>query len=295
MTVDVACLGILVADVVVQPVDDLPAAGSLGLVDGVQLHGGGCALNAASTAARLGLRASVFGKVGADALGGHLIGLLDTRGVDTHHVLRDPRTTTSASIVLVGRDGERTFLHAPGANAELTEDEVDLDALYDARCLHAAGTGLLERLDGEPLARILAGARRRGLTTSLDTAWDATGRWERVVPCLPHVDVVCPSLAEARGVSGGEHDIPAVAAWFRAHGPEWVALTMGPDGCYASGPGFEGRIEAPDVAVVDTTGAGDAFAAGLIHGRLAGWGFERAVRFACETGALATTTVGASR
>lgn len=294
MTTDVACLGILVADVVVQEVDEVPRGGSLGLVGGVELHGGGCALNVASTAVRLGLRASVFGKVGADALGDHLIHLLDARDVDTRHVLRDPETTTSASVVLVDSEGERTFLHAVGANASLAVDELDLDALYGARCLHAAGTGLLERLDGEPLARILEGARARGLTTSLDTAWDASGRWDRVVPCLPHVDLACPSLAEARAVSG-EEDIPAVAAWIRAHGPDWVALTMGPDGCYASGPGFEGQVEAPHAEVVDTTGAGDAFAAGLVHARLAGWGFERAVRFACAAGALATTAVGASR
>lgn len=293
MSVDVACLGILVADVVVQRVDDVPAGGSLGLVDDVELHGGGCALNVASAAVRLGLRASVFGKVGADALGDHLIHLLDARNVDSHHVIRDRATTTSASVVLVARDGERTFLHAPGANAELSADELDLDALYDARCLHVAGSGLLERLDGEPLARILEEARGRGLTTSLDTAWDASGRWARVAPCLAHVDVACPSLAEARAVSG-ETDLAAVAAWFHGHGPEWVALTMGPDGCYASGPGFEGRVEAPDVEVVDTTGAGDAFAAGLVHARLAGWDLERAARFACAAGALATTTVGAS-
>jgi sugar/nucleoside kinase (ribokinase family) len=293
MTVDIVCVGILVADVVVQQVDEIPPGGSLGLVGGVELHGGGCALNVASAAARLGLRASVCGKVGADALGDHLIHLLDEREVDTHQVLRAADATTSASVVLVAGDGERTFLHAPGANARLGASELDLDALYDARCVHAAGTGLLEQLDGEPLARILEGARGRGLTTSLDTAWDASGRWERVVPCLEHVDIACPSLAEARAVSG-EQDIPAVAAWFRAHGPEWVALTMGPDGCYAAGPGFEGHVAAPHVEVVDSTGAGDAFAAGLVHARLAGWELDRAVRFACAAGALATTTVGAS-
>lgn len=293
MTVDIACLGILVADVVVREVDDLPAGGSLGLVGGVELHGGGCALNVASAAARLGLRASVFGKVGDDALGAHLVDLLDERGVDTHGVVRDAHVTTSASVVLVSSDGERTFLHAPGANARLAADEVDLDALYGARCLHVGGAGLLESLDGAPLARILEGARQRGLATSLDTAWDASGRWGRVVPCLAHADVACPSLAEARAISG-EHDVAAVAAWFRAHGPEWVALTMGPDGCFASGPGFEGRVDAPQVEVVDSTGAGDAFAAGLLYGRLAGRPFERAVRFASAAGALATTTLGAS-
>lgn len=294
MSVDVACLGILVADVVVHPVGELPPGGSLGLVGRIELHGGGCALNVASALARLGLRASVFGKVGADALGGHLVHLLDARGVDTRHIVRDPATPTSASVVLVDGDGERTFLHAPGANALLAEGELDLDALYDARWLHVGGAGLLERLDGEPLARILAGAQERGLTTSLDTAWDASGRWERVGPCIPHVDLACPSLAEARSVSG-EEDVAAVASWLRAKGPEWVALTMGPEGCYASGPGFDGHVAAPRAVAVDSTGAGDAFAAALIHARIAGWDFERGIHAACEAGALATTTVGASR
>ena len=106
--------------------------------------------------------------------------------------------------------------------------------------------------------------------------------------------MTCPSLAEARAVSG-EHDVGAVAAWFRVHGPEWVALTMGPDGCYASGSGFDGHVAAPPAVVVDTTGAGDAFAAALVHARLAGSDVEHAARLACAAGALATTTVGASR
>jgi sugar/nucleoside kinase (ribokinase family) len=290
---DVVCLGILVADVVAGRLEELPARGSLGLVDGIALHGGGCALNSASALSRLGLRSSVAGKVGADALGDHLLRLLDERGVDRSGVLRDELAATSASVVLVAADGERTFLHAPGANARLTLDELDLDRLYDARCLHVAGTGLLEQLDGEPLAEVLAGARRRGLTTSVDTAWDARGRLARVAACLRHADLACPSLAEARAISG-EHEAAAVAAWFRARGPEWVALTMGADGCYASGPGLDGHVPAHPVDAVDSTGAGDAFAAGLVYGRLAGWAFERAVRFASAAGALATTSAGAS-
>jgi sugar/nucleoside kinase (ribokinase family) len=72
-----------------------------------------------------------------------------------------------------------------------------------------------------------------------------------------------------------------------------VAITLGRDGCYVSGPAFEGHVPAPNVAEVDGTGSGDAFAAGLIHGTLAGWGLERSARFACAAGALATTAVGA--
>jgi len=290
---DVACLGILVADVVVRHVDSVPDEGSLAVVDAIELHGGGCALNTASALVRFGMRASVVGKVGVDAFGDELVRLLDERGIDRSGVVRDPRAATSASVVIVTHAGERTFLHAPGADARLGVHDLDLDRLCRARCLHVAGTGVLEELDGAPLAGVLGDARRRGLVTSLDTAWDPTGRWERVEACLPHVDMACPSLAEARAVSG--EDEPArVASWFRRRGPSWVALTMGEAGCYASGPGFEGQVPAPDVDVVDTTGAGDAFAAGLVVGRLSGWSFDRAVRFACAAGAEATTWVGAS-
>lgn len=290
---DVACMGILVADVVVRHVDSVPVDGSLAIVDAIELHGGGCALNTASALVRFGLRASVTGKVGPDAFGDELLRLLDARGIERSGVTRDPLAATSASVVLVRHGGERTFLHAPGADARLGADDLDFDRLYDARCLHVAGTGVLEELDGAPLAAVLEQAQRRGLVTSLDTAWDPTGRWQRVEVCLPYVDVVCPSLTEAQAISG-ELEPDRVASWFRLRGPSWVALTMGEAGCYACGPGFEGEVPAPAVDVVDTTGAGDAFAAGLLVGRLSGWPFERAVRFACAAGAEATTWVGAS-
>ena len=71
-------------------------------------------------------------------------------------------------------------------------------------------------------------------------------------------------------------------------------MTMGPAGCYAAGTDFEGKVAAHPVDAVDGTGSGDAFAAGLLYGKLAGWPFEQAVRFASAVGALATTAVGAS-
>jgi sugar/nucleoside kinase (ribokinase family) len=147
-------------------------------------------------------------------------------------------------------------------------------------------------LDGKPFAAILAEARRRGLVTGLDTVFDATGRWERVLPSLEHVDLFTPALAEARGITG-EDDPAQAAAWLRARGVGSVAITLGREGCYASGPGFEGHVTAPEVTEVDGTGSGDAFAAGLFYGRLAGWDLERSARFACAAGALATTAIGA--
>jgi sugar/nucleoside kinase (ribokinase family) len=195
--------------------------------------------------------------------------------------------------VLVRADGERAFLHSTGADGTLAAGELDEAFLYAGRALHLAGALVMDTLDGEPTAGILAEAKRRGLFTSLDPAWDPTGRWSRLEPCLPHVDLAVPSLGEAQAVSG-EQEPARVAAWWRARGVKEIALTMGPDGCYASGDGFEGHVRAPAVQAVDGTGAGDAFAAGLLYGKLAGWSFEDAVKLANAAGALATTAVGAS-
>ena len=290
---DVVCLGILVADVVAHPVDDPPPVGSLALVDEITVHGGGCALNAASALVKLGLRAAVVGKVGVDPFGDLLVELLDERRVVRSGVLRDASVPTSSTVVLVDSSGERTFLHAPGANGALSRDELDDGLLYAGRALHIAGALVMERLDGEPVAGIAAEAQRRGIVTSLDTVWDPTGRWSRLEPCLQHVDLAMPSLAEGQALSG-EREPSRVAAWLHRRGVHDVVLTMGARGCYASGTSFSGVVEGVHVSAVDDTGAGDAFAAGMLYGKLAGWPLEQSARFACAAGALATTAVGAS-
>ena len=290
---DVVCLGILVADAIARPVDDLPARGSLGLVEELSLRGGGCALNTASVLAGLGLEVGVAGKVGADFLGDFLLGVLDERGLDRRGVVVDPGVATSASAVLVDSSGERTFLHLPGASATLRAEELDRSYLFSGRALHLAGALVMQELDGEPAAAILAEARKLGLLTSLDTVHDATGGWARALPCLLHADVVTPSLAEAQALSG--RDEPAAAA-ARLHeqGAAAVAITLGERGSYVSGPGFEGIVEPFAVEAVDGTGSGDAFAAGILYGLLAGWPLERSARFGNALGALATTAVGAT-
>jgi sugar/nucleoside kinase (ribokinase family) len=289
---DVVCLGILVADAIARPVDDVPPRGALELVDEISLHGGGCALNTASALVRLGLEATVVGKVGADPFGDFILQLLDERGVDPRGVLQDSAVSTSATVVLVDSVGERTFLHLPGANGQLRQEELDEDALFSGRALHVAGALVMPELDGSPTAGVLEEARARGLTTSLDTVWDATGRWDRLLPSLPHLDLFVPSLAEGSAISA-QPDAESAATWFRERGVGTVALKLGAEGCFVASEEFEGFVAAPAVEAIDGTGAGDAFAAGLLFGHLAGWPLERSAALANAAGALAATAVGA--
>ena len=289
---DVVCLGILVADAIARPVDDVPPRGALELVDEISLHGGGCALNTASALVRFGLEAAVVGKVGADPFGDFILQLLDERGVDRRGVLQDSAVSTSATVVLVDSAGERTFLHLPGANGQLRREELDEDALFSGRALHVAGALVMPELDGSPTAGVLEAAKGRGLTTSLDTVWDATGRWERLLPSLPHLGLFVPSLAEGSAISR-EPEPESVAAWLRKRGVGTVAIKLGADGCFVASEEFEGFVAAPAVEAIDGTGSGDAFAAGLLYGHLAGWPLERAAALANAAGALAVTAVGA--
>jgi sugar/nucleoside kinase (ribokinase family) len=290
LSFDVVCVGIMVADVIARPIDGLPAAGSLGLVDEIALRTGGCAINTATALTRLGVRAAAVGKVGRDALGDFLVSELAERGVAHEGVLFDDATPTSATVALVSSDGERTFLHTPGANAHLRAEDLDHALVLSGRCLHIAGALVLDALDGEPCAALLAEARRRRMLTTVDTVWDASGRWDRILPSLPHTDVFMPSLAEATAISG-ETDPAAAAAWLQRAGARHVVVKLGAEGCYVTGTG---RVPGVPVTAVDSTGAGDAFAAGLLYGLLAGWPLERAARLANAAGALATTAVGAS-
>lgn len=290
---DVVCLGILVADVVARPLSGLPAPGSLALVEEICLRGGGCALNTATALTRLGVRAACAGRVGKDPFGRFLLGLLDERGVDRAQVLEDADAPTAATIVLVDAAGERTFLHLAGANGQLRAAHLDIERLLTVRALHVAGALVMPGLDGEPTAAILAEARARGVMTSLDTVWDATGTWDRLDPCLPQLDLLCVSLAEAVALSG-EAQPEDAARWACDRGVGGIAITLGADGCYVHDESFSGYLPAPPVHVVDSTGAGDGFAAGLIYGRLHGWSLERSALLANAVGAAATTAVGAA-
>jgi sugar/nucleoside kinase (ribokinase family) len=290
---EVLCAGIIVADAIASPVDEIPDKGRLALVDSVQLHTGGCALSTASALVRLGVPTSLCGCVGDDLLGGVLVREAQARGVDTSSVMLSG-ALTSASVVLDASDGERTFLHNPGASGALTAEDVERAlAASGAGRLHIGGALVLPAIDGEPMATLLEGVRARGIVTSLDPVDDPTGGWDRLHACLPHLSEICPNLTEARGITGQKAPEDC-AVWLLDRGVQRVAIKMGRQGAYAADAHTAAYVEPFRIQARDETGAGDAFAAGLIYGLLQDWPLEEAVRLANAVGALSTTGIGAS-
>src|SRR5437868_526586 len=145
---EVLCLGNFVVDIIGKPLDRLPPPGGLLLLDTLETHLGGNAPNCALALARLGVDTAVAGRVGEDVYGRFLLDELNRAGVDTGWVHRDPERPTGLTIVAVGADGERSFLHHFGANEAFNPADVPNAAFDGAAILHASSAFVLPSMDG---------------------------------------------------------------------------------------------------------------------------------------------------
>lgn len=289
---EVICLGILVADIIGRPIDSLPARGALQLVPSITPHIGGCAANTGIGLQTLGIETTVVGKVGRDGFGTLVRSELEAHAV-TVQVVEDEAAPTSATMVMVSSDAERSFLHCIGANATLRFEDFDLSLLDGVKLLHIAGHGLMPSFDGAGCAQLLQIARQQGIKTSLDTAGAPDELWCRNLrSCLPHLDYFVPSLHEVQQLFPIAQTPETIAEELLRAGVGVVALKMGEAGSYVS-DGTTGHFVPPfKVEAVDATGAGDAFAAGFLTGTLRGFSLETAARLGNAAGALCVTEVG---
>ena len=292
MRTSVVCLGILVADVIGRPINAAPARGALQLVESISPHLGGCAANTGIGLQTLGIPTRVVGAVGNDGFGDFVRQTLEQRGVAAGTVVKDG-VPTSATMVLVASDGERSFLHCVGANAAFSLGDVDATLFDDASLLHIAGHGLMPQFDGVQCARLLQQARERGVQTALDTAGAPDALWrQNLRATLPHLNYFVPSLHEVQHLFPGESTPENIAARLLDAGVKVVALKMGERGSFVT-DGRQSHLVPPFcVRAVDATGAGDAFAAGFLCGVLNGFDLKESARLGNAAGALVVTEVG---
>lgn len=293
----VACVGILVADVIVEPVDGYPGRGVLKQVNGITLHNGGNAMTASINLTKMGTPAFIVGKVGDDMFGAYLKSRLDAAGVDTTALKTDSATQTSASVLMIDESGERSFFHCVGTNGTFGIDDVDFDVISKADLVFVTGTYLLDRFDGEQTRDFLKKCKEMGKTTFLDVCWDAKGKWGELLDMsMPYIDFLMPSIDEAKEIAKCERP-DEIADVFMAKGAKNVVIKMGKTGSYLRLAGEKkGRIfpSVKGVKAVDTTGAGDSFCSGFIAAYARGESPEFCSRFANGTGALCVTATGAT-
>lgn len=290
--------GFVCGDLVLRPVDDLPPLGGNRFVDDARLTIGGCAANAAIAFARLlagsGGQSTVAGRVGGDDLGWLLRHALQAEGVDTAPLLATENTATAINTALVSAAGERSFYVFGGACNLLTPDDLPDSLLRRFDHLHLAAIGALPGLAGDAGADVARRARALGLTVSLDITLNPP-RDSRadILPLLPHVDLFLPNLGEAQAVLG-DGSVEALLARGLTTGVRLMAIKQGAAGCALATADQSISLPAFAVPVVDTSGAGDAWAAAVVFGWRQGWPLPELARFANAAGALCTQTLGAT-
>jgi len=292
--IDLLVVGDCNPDVLVLGDDVTPEFGQQEkLVTSISLVVGGSAAITAVAAARLGLRVALAATIGADPAGDFMLGQLAAAGVDTAAVITRPGQGTGMTVAL-SHGADRAIITAVGAMTSLTAGDVPRGLLRRTRHLHISSYFLLEQSLGPGLAELLAEAQAGGTTTSLDTNWDPTGCWggDQLRAALAHTDFLLPNETEAQRISGAATLRAAVPA-LTALGPR-VVVKLGARGALCADGNDCHRIvpKVPDHAVVDATGAGDCFNAGLIAGLLRGLDLPLAARLGCAAGSASTAAAG---
>ncbi len=295
---EAAVLGLLVADLLAEPMDlrHPPAPGGLVITRQIKLAPGGNVCNTGLALARLGVQTLALGRVGDDSLGRSLVDELRQAGMDVSRVEIDPVRQTSATIVAVEPGGERVFFHTRGACEALDADFVQRSfrALPDVRVLHIGYFGLLDTSAYAALPNALAQYKSRSPHTliALDTV-HPPAHVELLRPILPHLDIFCPSRSEAlllTGTDDPDRMIDQLRDWSFAG---LCAIKLDADGCLLDTRIARRHVAPFKVSVVDTTGAGDTWYAGLLAGLLRGLDPFDAARLANRVAADCCTRLGA--
>lgn len=274
MTARVVCAGIVVLDRVYE-FETLPLRPGKHIARGYRENGGGMAATSAVAVAALGGQAAWFGRVGDDATGATLLGMLQRRGVDASGALVVPGGKTPSAGIMLDAEGERVLAVYPGAN--LPEDAPIPDAALDG-----AGAVLADLRWVGGAERLFALAAARGLPRVLDAELGPPWILQRLAPLADHVVFSERGLVDFCGLEDPAAGLAAAAA--RLGGT--LAVTLGARGSLWWREGRAVPLPAPRVQARDTTGCGDVFHGAYALALAEGAAVEQAARFATAAAAL---------
>jgi len=286
---DVFVVGSINQDFVLQ-VERRPEPGET--VTNAQLSkgNGGKGANQAAAAALLGADVTILGRVGDDGFGEPLVEALADKGVDTSLIEAATDSSTGTAFITITPDGENAITVAPGANRSLTVEDVDdaSDSIGDARVLVVQ-----MEVPPEVVLRAVEVATQQGTRALVNLAPPT----EVPRDLLKKLDPLVVNEHEAAFLLGekveGLEGALSAAQELLALGPGSAVVTLGEDGAVFSDGESKEHLTSPEVEVVDTTGAGDAFVGALAAKLAQEASLEDAVTYAVRAGAAAVTKEGA--
>ena len=276
------------------PADFLTGEGESYLCGSISDGCGGDALNQAIGVASLGDHSAFYGRLYNGYPGTRLKSLLEEHGVDTSLTILADDCHTPDIIVNVMKDGSHRFLIGERQGWGLKKEEIDREILSSARILAIGSLFALGELDGENLEEVLRICRDEGVIIVADMTYDVKGIGPRHFDSYyRYIDYLVPSLEEASYVTG-ERDEQKIARAFLDLGAKNVIVKLGSRGSYFQNQEEAFYTDPYEIRPIDTTGCGDNFTAGFMHGLLKGMPIRECVRFASAVGSLHATGIGSS-
>ena len=304
----VGCAGILVSDTFCGPMKELPREGQLLAVEALPTKAGGCAANVAIDLAKQGIHVEIAGCLGNDASAKVLLASLEAHGVACDRIVYSDKLPTSKTVILLVEGQDRRYIHSFGANAGFTVSDIDRDWVRGLGVFYLGGLFLMPEFDVDEFLDLLRDCRKHGVVTVVDVVIPQNSALPaNLGTLLQEIDYFLPNDDEASRLTGfsdpfmqlhkllewgmhpsGEHPMGEYPS-----GGQTVMITRGRHGVLA---GRDGRYWQagiyPGIQLVDPSGSGDAFAAGVIAGVMRGWEVPRILQYASALGASAIQTLG---
>ena len=271
--------------------------GSLGEARSFHMYPGGQATNVALNVARLGASAVLVARVGDDAFGSFLRHHLETAGVGTAYLHTTPQTPTTL-VVVTRHSATPDFAVYRGADAEMVPGDMPLSLLPRTSLVHTSAFALSREPSCSTVLDFVKQAHETGCLISFDPNYhprlwemrdDPASIFARI---CPYVSLTKPSLDDCIRLFGAGQTPETYAAHFLAWGVRQVVLTMGSAGILLANATGTSYYPTQQVEVVDATGAGDSFWAGLLLATLDGYAMPEAIRAAQAVAAIKVQQVG---
>ncbi|KAL7183897.1 hypothetical protein ACSBR2_026132 [Camellia fascicularis] len=293
-------------------IDFVPTVGGVSLAEAPAFKKapGGAPANVAVGIARLGGSSAFIGKVGEDEFGCMLADILKQNKVDNSGMRFDPNARTALAFVTLRADGEREFMffRNPSADMLLSESELDVNLIKQARIFHYGSISLIEEPCRSTHLAAIEIAKESGCVLSYDPnlrlpLWPSTEAARKgIMSIWDQADVIKISEEEISFLTGGDdpYDDNVVLEELFHPNLKLLLVTEGSEGCRYYTKQFKGRVPGVKVKAVDTTGAGDAFVGGILNSLVSNVNLyqdekqlREALLFANACGALTVTEKGA--
>ena len=290
---DVGCAGILVADTFCGPMKALPEEGKLLAIDSMPTKPGGCAANVAIDLAKQGLSVDVSGCLGKDPSAKVIQAFMEQYHIGTDGLVYTDDYPTSQTTILLVEGQDRRFIHVFGANSAYRVSDMSLDWVKTLKVLYVGGLFIMPAFKCDEFLDLLKFCRAEGVVTVVDVVIpEGHDVMNELRPLMPYVDYFLPNDDESAAITGLSDPKEQLRVFLEA-GAKNVFITCGKNGTFAgSGDKFwESEIFLMD-KIIDQTGAGDAFDAGVIAAILEGKDMDGMLKYGSALGASATQAIG---